>query len=380
MRHRGERVRVKRGFSRAQDEAEAVRQLAHMIEQPDSSVVVFFASSHYDEERLGTELRRAFQSPIIGCTTSGEITPIGYDQGTLSGFSIASDELEVHPYLIPSLHELDGERTREVIKSVQEHLAHTLNVTPEARTFGLLFIDGLSVMEEQVVAILANAVGEIPVVGGSAGDDLEFERTCVYSDGAFISDAAVFSLFITTLPFAPIKTQHFAASEKRLVITRATPENRVVHEINGRPAAEEYARVIGMEVDQLEPMIFSAYPVMLRFGGDYYVRSIQKVNDDGSLTFFCAIDEGLVLRIAEGKNLVDNLEEAFDQVRAKIPKTKLTIGFDCILRRLEVQSKGLQEQVNDILSRNNVVGFSTYGEQFNCVHVNQTFTGIALGE
>jgi hypothetical protein len=25
-------------------------------------------------------------------------------------------------------------------------------------------------------------------------------------------------------------------------------------------------------------------------------------------------------------------------------------------------------------------GFSTYGEQFNGVHVNQTLTGIALGE
>jgi hypothetical protein len=27
-----------------------------------------------------------------------------------------------------------------------------------------------------------------------------------------------------------------------------------------------------------------------------------------------------------------------------------------------------------------VTGFNTYGEQFNSVHVNQTFTGIVLGE
>jgi len=26
-----------------------------------------------------------------------------------------------------------------------------------------------------------------------------------------------------------------------------------------------------------------------------------------------------------------------------------------------------------------VVGFSTYGEQFNSIHVNQTLTAIALG-
>jgi len=26
-----------------------------------------------------------------------------------------------------------------------------------------------------------------------------------------------------------------------------------------------------------------------------------------------------------------------------------------------------------------VIGFATYGEQFNSMHVNQTFTGIAIG-
>ena len=177
MGHRCERVRVREGYSSSPDEADAVRELAGMIEGPDTSVVVFFASSRYDLERLGAEVRNTFHGPVIGCTTSGEITPVGYTKGALTGFSIASDEFRVHPYLIPSLRELDGERTREVVNSVQERLAHTLKISPEAHTFGLLFIDGLSVMEEQVVAILANAVGEIPIVGGSAGDDLKFERT-----------------------------------------------------------------------------------------------------------------------------------------------------------------------------------------------------------
>ena len=51
------------------------------------------------------------------------------------------------------------------------------------------------------------------------------------------------------------------------------------------------------------------FQALLRLGGKHYVRSIQKVNDDGSLSFFCAIDEGLVLRVASGENLVENLSE-----------------------------------------------------------------------
>ena len=374
-----ERLRVKKGYSTARGEIEAVREFARLIDQPDPSAVVFFASSSYDLDRLGAEIRRTFGAPVIGCTTSGEITPAGYAQGTLSGASIACDELQVHPYTIPSLRELDTGRIEEVVGSVQERLSHTLRVKPEARAFGLLLIDGLSVKEEQVAAILANAVEDVPIAGGSAGDDLKFEKTHVYVDGKFVSDVALFALFITTLPFVPIKTQHFEASEKRLVITGADPENRIVYGINGRPAAEEYARIVGIEPGNLQPMVFSTYPLMLRFGGEYYVRSIQKVNRDGSLTFFCAIDEGLVLRIAEGKNMVENLSDAFAQVRTEIPEIKLTIGFDCILRLLEVESKGLQGRINEILMRNHVIGFNTYGEQFNSVHVNQTFTGIVLG-
>jgi hypothetical protein len=32
-----------------------------------------------------------------------------------------------------------------------------------------------------------------------------------------------------------------------------------------------------------------------------------------------------------------------------------------------------------MLAENNVIGFSTYGEQFSAMHLNQTFTGVALG-
>ena len=375
-----EKLVVKQGYSRARDEAEAVAEFVGMVDQPDAVIVVFFASSDYDLMRLENELKGRFKSPVIGCTTAGEITPMGYSQGTITGFSLASDELDVFPFLIPSLQTFDGTKTEGLVRSIQDRLEQTRKKSPEAGAFGLLLIDGLSIMEEQVTAILANAVEPVPIVGGSAGDDLKLKKTYVYFDGSFVSDAALITFFVTTLPFIPIKTQHFSATEKRLVITKASPEKRIVYEINGMPAAEEYARVVGLDVNDLTPLVFSEYPVMLRFGGEYYVRSIQKMNKNGSLTFFCAIDEGLVLRVAEGENLVKNLDETLVKIRDEIPDVKLTIGFDCILRLLEVQNKKLQGEVNAIFQKNHVIGFNTYGEQFNSVHVNQTFTGIILGE
>ena len=57
----------------------------------------------------------------------------------------------------------------------------------------------------------------------------------------------------------------------------------------------------------------------------------------------------------------------------------MIIGCDCILRRLEMERKEVKSAISDILLRNKVVGFSTYGEQYNSMHVNQTFTGVAIG-
>ena len=52
---------------------------------------------------------------------------------------------------------------------------------------------------------------------------------------------------------------------------------------------------------------------------------------------------------------------------------------DIALRRLESEREGIKDEIGKIFVDNNVIGFATYGEQFNSMHVNQTFTGIAIG-
>lgn len=372
-------VVIKRGYSCLPDEIQAVKELYSQIHQPEMTAVFIFASSKYNLSKLGNELKQAFKVPVIGCTTSGEITPDGYREGTLTGFSITSEKLKVLTYNINPLNNLDTSQIMEIGKSVKQVLAEEKNKDANTKAFGFFLIDGLSVMEEIVIANLYSALGNIPLIGGSAGDDISFKKTCIYSDGQFISNMATVTVIITSLPFETFKMQHFTPTDKKLVITQAIPGIRVVKEINGKPAAWEYARLIGLEIDELEPMVFSKYPVMLKIGGEYYVRSIQKTNDDGSLTFFCAIDEGLVLTLSKGSDLVSHLESSLADISQKVPNPQLIIGCECILRRLEVIEKDLTSDVSNIMKRHNVVGFHTYGEQYNSIHVNQTLTGVIIG-
>ena len=150
--------------------------------------------------------------------------------------------------------------------------------------------------------------------------------------------------------------------------------------MNAEPAAREYAAAIGLLPNELGPFSFASYPLVVKVGGDYYCRSIRNMNPDGSLSFFCAIDEGLVFTVARPRDMVRSTLDTIEGIETELGGTDLIIGFDCILRRLDAESRQVRHSVDEIYRRFGVAGFHTYGEQFNAMHLNQTLTGIAFGK
>ena len=163
------------------------------------------------------------------------------------------------------------------------------------------------------------------------------------------------------------------------MVTAADPETRTVTEIDGLPAVEGYARLFEVDVSEVGSSFYGDHPLMVRIGGTDYARSVVRVNPDGSLTLFCAIEEGVVLRAAERGDIAVDLEEAFERVQRNVGRPSLVIACDCTLRSLEIGRLGLRQRVGEMFHRQNAAGFATYGEQFYGVHINQTLTGIAFG-
>ncbi|MBS1159429.1 MAG: hypothetical protein H6R15_1848 [Proteobacteria bacterium] len=368
------------GHTSASDPRQAAREFHAAVNQPAIELVIFFCASTYDLEPLADEMNRLFAGVrVIGCTTAGEIGPAGYCAHSLAGASFSSAAGRAVSGLLPHLQQFEVARGQAFTQGLQQQLENLSANSAAANTFAFLMIDGMSIREEPVVQVLQSALRGIPLCGGSAGDDLQFSRTWVFHDGAFHTDSAVLLLFTTPLPFKIFKTQHFTSENERLVVTEADAEHRIVKEINGLPAADEYARILGIKPSELDTEHFAATPVVVVIDGTDYVRSIQKANPDGSLSFYCAIEEGLILRVARGGDIVADLAETFADIRAEIGPPLLTLGCDCILRNLEITKKNQKDQAGAEFQRNNTVGFSTYGEQYGSVHVNQTFTGIAIG-
>lgn len=374
-----------RGGSQAPDARQAIAELHRLIGGPDISCVILFCSPQYDIDAMAAATREYFgDTPVFGCTTAGEIGPFGYINGGVCGIGFPREDFAVAATLIDDLagFELSStiERTRAVAAERDRIAAAAFpDGASGARGFALLLIDGLSVREEQVVSAVATTLGDTPLVGGSAGDDLNFRRTWILYGGRFVTNAAVLILIATRRRVSVFKTEHFLNTERKVVVTGANPAARIVTELNAEPAAFEYARMVGLSGEKLSPRIFAAHPLMVRVGGLYHVRAIQKVNPDQSLTFFCAIDEGLVLTIARSVDVVHDLEDLFARIQQEVGEPGLIIGCDCVLRNIEIEAQQLKGIVSELFVRNGVIGFCTYGEQFHSMHVNQTFTGVAIG-
>ncbi len=366
--------------SLATDAKRTVQEFHAAVAQPDIALVIFFCSSEYDLDVLAAEMQRLFTGvQVVGCTTAGEIGPAGYCRHSLSGVSFPKASCVAVSGLLDQLSEFNITKGHDFAQFLLQRLeSKAPNPSPD-HSFALLLVDGMSGREERVAHALQYALGKITLFGGSAGGDQKVTNTYVYSNGRFHTDSAALVLVNTSLPFKIFKSHHFVSTDERFVVTEADPAKRIVKEINGLPAAAEYARLVGVDVSQFNVKDFAFPSVVVKLGGTDYVRSIQKANTDGSLSFYCAIETGLVLRVAHGVNLADNLEQTFDAVRTEIGPAQLVLGCDCILRNLEVAKNGLKDRVTAIFQANNTIGFSSYGEQFRGIHNNQTFTGCAFG-
>ncbi|MEM9813256.1 MAG: FIST N-terminal domain-containing protein, partial [Pseudomonadota bacterium] len=243
--------------------------------------------------------------------------------------------------------------------------------------FALVLIDGLSRQEDQLVGCLPPGLGPVPLFGGSAGDGARFENTLLAIDGTIHRHAAVLTLVRSLSPVRVFSHDHFAPTGVRMVVTRADPANRIVSQINAEPAAAEYARLVGKDPGQLSPFTFAAHPVVVRLGGRHHVRSIQQVTPSGDLVFFSAIDEGVVLTVAEPCDMASHLSSKLEEL-ARPAQPDALLVCDCILRRIEAGEKQMTNRISRLLSEHRVTGFSTYGEQFGAMHVNQTMTGVAF--
>lgn len=343
-------------------------------------IIVFFSVKH-DPELLLKELQQNFPDVTVsGCSTAGEVGPLGMTQGGIVFIAFPEKGFRVMSEVIPDIDKGGVERASEIARRLRVQMITGVSRAAKENIFALVLVDGLSDREESLTAALHWSLDDMELLGGSAGDGLAFQRTALIHRGQLIRHGAILFVIETSAPFRVFKTQNFEPTPIKLVVTAADSENRIVYDLNAEPAASEYASAIGVTLEDLGPMSFATHPLVVKVGGEYYGRAIRNMNPDGSLSFLCAIDEGLVFTVGRPRDMVQSTLETLEHVDTELGGIDFVLGFDCFLRRLDAETGQLRHKVEAIYDRYGLAGFHTYGEQYNAMHLNQTLTGIAFAK
>ncbi|MFK8081446.1 MAG: FIST N-terminal domain-containing protein [Granulosicoccus sp.] len=344
-------------------------------------VIIWFSASQHRAADIVRELGDYTDCPhYCGCSSSGEVTPDGLQSKGFVAIALPSRWFSCDTLVMDSVASMGMETIALATASFrQTFLAARPDSMESGNFFALNLIDGLSYSEEPVTVAIDRGLEGIPLIGGSAGDDLEFHQTWQIAAGQYYKQASILTLVHCSLPCRVFSNNIVVPTEHKLVVTEADPDKRQVSEFNAEPAAVAYARATGLQLDELHAETFASYSLLVRFGGQYYCRSIQKLNEDGSLTFFCAIDNGLVMTVAKSTGCSTSSRKQIEQIEGDIGPVDMFLGFDCVYRKLDAQNRQSTRSVASLYREKNFIGFNTYGEQYGSMHINHTLTGIAIG-
>ncbi|AGT10419.1 FIST N-terminal domain-containing protein [Paracoccus aminophilus] len=352
---------------------DVVGSLLRELTLADPGLVLLFAS--HAEKLAALSVKLAAKLPegcqIVGCSSAGEIGPMGYSSGTVTALGFPRGSFRVGVTVLRNQEHIPVSEWMHQLRDFRSKF----NADETRSVFGLLLADGMARHEDVLVATLEATMPGLPVIGGSAADGLRFGRTIQVVNGIEHPGSALFLLIETDFEAAEVSFAHFSATAKRAVVTAADPQNRTILELNAEPAAEEYARLSGISLQSLTPPEFARHPLILRTGRRNHIRAIRGVTAEGGLELMSSIEVGTILRLGR----VEDMTQGFADAMGALARPPLMVlGFDCILRRLALERAGMKDEMSEIFARFHVAGFNTYGEQHNGMHVNQTFVGMAF--
>ncbi|WP_336328037.1 FIST signal transduction protein [Halovenus sp. HT40] len=377
-----ESTELVRGITTAADTAtatsEAVRTARGQLTDPDSvELAVVFASAIHDVETIVDTVREQL-GPIklFGSTTAGEFTDDRVTSGGLAVGLIASDHLHIETALADGVSE-------DIFGTVERAVAdlpETAEMDGEY-TAAVTVHSGLTGKGEQISLVTNQVLGDIPLAGGSAGDDLGMEQTLVFTEDGIADDGVAIAVLSGDQPFGlGVEHGHEPISET-YEVTRA--EENIIYELGGEPAFDVWKREVaavaaaeyGIDVDSLTAEDRELFDLLTRFelgvpiaDGAHKIRWPGMTDrTTGPLAVATAVPEGTEVRITHSPTeaQIDSAQNAAEQALAEFEGDGLAgaLVFDCGCREIILGSEfdRAVEGIADVLPAQ-FVGFETYGE------------------
>lgn len=363
-------------------------RLKSLAEFDPSLVLVFASIDYFSSPELADALKAACpQAIVLGCSTAGEISGDGVDDGSCILTGVAFDK-------VPLRAATTSLRGMEDSHAAGQRLGQQL-LAPDLKAI-LLFGPGTQINGSALVDGLLGSVGsQVTVTGGLAGDGGAFRQTFTLGP-AGISDHEVVAvgLYGEHLRIGHGSFGGWEAFGPARKVTRCA--SNILYELDGEPALAVYKRYLGDHARHL-PASGLLFPFAM-LGEDHaalgLIRTILGVDEaEGSLTLAGEVDANGYLKLmhASTDKLVGGAEVAAEAAATAldVEKTSLAILVSCVGRKLVMGSRVDEEveAVADIFGQKALLtGFYSYGEispfvaDGACRLHNQTMTISCLGE
>ncbi len=362
--------------SRAEKIADVVADITRRIDPKTTVLLNVFFSSRYPAQEMAAALQAAYpETHVIGCTTAGELSNEGFTEQAVSAFGFMKGGVSRLAVAVAENCNQNAAPISAALKKIAGELNVDLNRLAPDRYLGIVLTDGNSGHEEFVMDTLAAEAFNLTFVGGSAGDDLQFKQAFVLADGKAYSNSAVLALIETARPFTIVKTQSFRTTGRIWEVTKADPKNRIVYELDGKPAAQAYAEALSIPKEQIGDR-FMSNPIGLLVGSVPFVRSPQRLEGD-AIRFYCQVNEGSRVHLLESGDMVTDTRADLEKARQGLGALSGMLVFNCILRYLDAKNRNIVDQLGKTYDLAPAAGFNTYGEQY-LGHINQTATVVCF--
>lgn len=357
------------------DAHSAIERLHRQLVVPDLRAVITFATPTYDLLELGPALANSFSVPVVGCSAASVFGNGVVHSAGVAAAGFYGETLSAQVHVIEPIQDCVKQATCAA-RAVRDQIEQN----PHQQSLALMLVDGLSGKEEQLAATLHAILPDLPLVGASASDQLEFRSTPVLANGQFASNRAVLLLLSGNFRVALIHSHQFRSTGQRMVVTASSPDRRLVTEFDGEPAARRYAELTGLAQDELTTASMINHPLMAHYNGSDLVRAVHSKAGDDGLHLCCAVHNGEILRLGESLDPVARTTATFEAVRTQFATDTWAgcLGFDGILRQLAFEHNNILGNIAEIYARYRMIGFSTYGEQVNAHHQNNTLAGVVF--
>ncbi|MGZ3420438.1 MAG: FIST signal transduction protein [Polyangiales bacterium] len=355
---------------------EAAREAVAALGGRAPSLVLAFATAGHDQSAFVRGVGEiAGNAKLAGCSAEGVITQRGSEEQShvAAVTAIASDEIWFETFFAPGFTKDSRACGRELVAWVEEQRR-------EADRRGcllILFPDGIGGNCRELIETLEEGLPyPLPIVGGTAGDLLAFQRTWQYHRGEVASDGLVAVMVGGAVEPEIVVTHGCDLVGAERSITRA--EGGFVYEIDGQPAWRFFKAYLADDTDTLEAMHVSHLLLAERIDtpadgfDDFTVRVPVKLDaESGALYFAAGIRSGtrvqLALRNAEKvcTRAIDAARRITERRAGKRPL--LVLELDCAGRGAILFGDETTERLVDPMQRVfgkdlPWIGLHTYGE------------------